>query len=122
MQRSDGTYDFPDNALSPFWQREDGLVVKKGDDYDFWVDNKGCAIRKEHGRWLPFLPPKFPERKKTSLRRAKVKSRGAEFLGVYCEDKPEYKWVIVQSQGGWYSKQESEVIVLEWLDPEFEDE
>lgn len=122
MQRADGTYDFPDKEISPFWQREDGLVVKKGDDYDFWVDNKGCTIHKEHGRWLPFLPPKFPERKKTQLRRAKVKIDGKECLAVYSPYKPEYKWVTINNSHSWYSKQEREVVVLEWLDPEFEDE
>lgn len=49
MQRKDGTYDVPDNELSPTWQREDGLTVTKG-DYDFWADSKGNAVLREFGR------------------------------------------------------------------------
>ena len=121
MFRPDGTYDLPDEKVSRFWESCEQLCVYWDALAGSFFTTDGDGVRPQPGRWLPWTPPTFPTRKKTELRRAKVRvDLCGETIGVRTEKK-RYQWSL-PIDGEWNCRHDSEVTVLEWLDPEYEDE
>lgn len=133
-KNTDGTWALPDASVSQVWSERDGLIARYNELYDIWYDENGhnsstskdvrhiVNSRPIAGHWLPWTPPTFPERMKTPLRRARVRRGVKELVACYMHDNDDCKWCGNFCDTGWVCRNDSEVTVLEWLDPEYEDE
>jgi hypothetical protein len=121
MQRTDGTYDLPDEKVSRVWQHEDGAIlsaIRKSDESLAFWENRGNPITPQSGRWLPWTPPVFPTRKKMPFRLCRVNLRGnGEHYASFRTDGRTYSFNLPM---GDYKP--TQVDVLQWLTPEYEDE
>ena len=110
-----------DENISPFWQRDDGLVVRYNPDHGKWYELNGeCAwLRVQSGNWMPWTPPKFPVRRKMPFRlcRVALHGGGGEWLASFRTDGRTYPFSLPV---GDYKP--TQVTVVSWLSPEYEDE
>lgn len=118
-QNKDGTWKLPDASVSLVWQEQNGAIEAYRASEGVWLGVSGHCFK---GRWLPWQPPTFPTRKKTELRRAKVRVDGREIVAVHSHSKLDNPWTHICTTGHWACSSAAAVEVLQWLDPEYEDE
>lgn len=120
---ADGTHKLPDHNIATCWRNDSGELICWSRALNMWNGPLDVAMFPPEGRWLPLTEPTFPTRKKTELRRAKVRVGGRTFVAVFSHAKCENQWTFVDDTNDcWIRRSDSEVSVLQWLDPEYEDE
>lgn len=111
-----------DESVSPFWQRDDGLVVRYHPDHGKWYELNGeCAwSRVQNGNWMPWTPPKFPVRKKCDIRLCRITAFGKRQLASWTDCEYSFRVLIRKGQCDYFRYEY--VSDIEWLSPEYEDE
>lgn len=122
MQRADGTYDLPDENVSPIWQNENGSLIRLCGSLGQlwkWVNSEELYIPKP-GRWLPWIAAVFPERRKCAIRLCLGSAHGQQGMFVFHLSR-EHTHYPFTDQGGVGVRGDS-VNKVVWLTPEYEDE
>lgn len=119
MQRPDGTYDLPASSVAIFWSSEQGEVVRFSlVDSEWHAITHGKPIDPQPGRWLPWTPPVFPQRKKCAVRLCIVEYEGRQQLAAWFLEEQPIPFRIADPCL-WLK---GDARVIKWLTPEFEDE